>query len=140
MSEENDINAIANVVRFLSALGGAYLKANEDGSVNIQDVFQLTSVIPTLWPVLNTLSEVPTELEDLSDEELDELYTIIKQTIDVDDAEKEVAYEAIAISAINFINELYGVIVAIQAAKGIIDIEDFISIVDPDDTEDEDLQ
>jgi hypothetical protein len=81
MSEEFSIKETKEILLACFKIAGSVKAANADGKIDINDAALFFSVIPTLGPAFEGISNVPKELKDLSAEEVSELEIYISKEV-----------------------------------------------------------
>lgn len=81
-----DIKNLKEVVSLVLSGVTAVKSAQADGKIGLEDLALLITLVPSLGPALEGLSDVPAELSDLSAEEVAELAAMVIAAQSVDDA------------------------------------------------------
>lgn len=86
MAEKAGVKELKEALSFVMAAVDAGCKISGDGKVDMSDLQYLLALIPKIEPAFSGLSEVPSELSDLSTEEAAELVAFIMAGLVIDDA------------------------------------------------------
>ena len=87
------IKELKELVKFGLKLGEALGKALEDGKINLVDALKFLPVLKDLKIALEGASEIPAELKDLDEAELQELKVFIKDEFNLPDDALEAKIE-----------------------------------------------
>lgn len=96
MDEEHvGTKELTEMVDFVIALGMAVDKSLADGHLDMGDAFNLYPVLQAAPAAFADANKIPTEIEDLSDDEFEELMNHVQEEFDIaDDALEEVLERA----------------------------------------------
>ena len=84
-----DITETKDLVRFIASLGEAIYESVKDGKVSWTDYRHFFPVLGDLLPALSGIERVPDELDDLTDEEIQELVSMFCAEFELDNAKAE---------------------------------------------------
>ena len=91
------IDETKDVILFICALANAIKKSMDDGEVTLGDAMHFTPILMKIFPALNAIKLVPSELNDLQPEEKEQLINLIKDELDFNTDVEEVIDEALDI-------------------------------------------
>ncbi len=100
MGKFDAMKGISNTLELISlgaALTSSVVSAREDGTVNAADLVHLIGVVPLIQPALEGISEIPEEIKDLDEGELELVIDRVKEIIGEVADEKAVAYAEAAL-------------------------------------------
>lgn len=116
--EKVSMNGIAetkDAVLFLTKVANASVEAlKDDGKITISDVFKFGGAATALFPALAGISQVPKELADLDADEKDELITLVKEELELEENIESVVEKALQIAG--QIKELIDLVAQLKAA------------------------
>lgn len=112
MSNEIGIQNTLEVIELGIALGGAFRSAKaDDGSISAADIAHLIAVVPKVSPAVSGIGEIPAELKDLDDAEVEQIIGHVQELVGTVSSEKAVA---IAEDAIRAAIAIYGIITKLR--------------------------
>ena len=76
-----DIKELKEVVVLALKLGGATKKSFADGKFDFNDVPNYLATIPYLQPALEGITDIPEEVKDLDEKELEELIDLVAKDL-----------------------------------------------------------
>jgi hypothetical protein len=113
MAEVKGIKELTDVVDLAVATVNVGMRAAADGSVDAADLALIMQLVPNVGPAFDGITEVPSELKDLSVAEAAQLVTHVGAILAVQDAQsREVVEAALATAA-----SAFRLAKAIKAAK-----------------------
>ena len=83
------LKEIKEMLEFVFALGGAIDKALADGKLDYMDTIHIVPALMKMGPAIENVKDIPKELKDLSDAEIEELKTWIADNFDIANDEIE---------------------------------------------------
>ena len=69
------------LLQLIAALAVTAKTSKSDGKVSVSDLTLLISLIPKISPALEGIENIPSEIKDLSESELNEIKAIILETV-----------------------------------------------------------
>lgn len=88
----------------------AYVAANADGKIDLNDAAQLLAVWPSVLPAISGIAKVPAELSAMSSEEREQVNAAVANAIDFGGNNEEL--EAFVEQLLAFTNSAFGLLVA----------------------------
>lgn len=94
------IEETKDVVKFLCKSTNAVVESlKDDGKITIGDFPKFGGVAMALFPAFSGINEVPKELAELSEDEVTELVTLVKDELELDENVEEVISKALTIAS-----------------------------------------
>lgn len=87
------IDNLKELVSLVFEMGEAISESLEDGKISIMDAPHFVGIFKKIGPALEGIDEIPAELADIDDAELDELIDFISEEFDIDNEELEAKVE-----------------------------------------------
>jgi len=94
------IEETKDVVKFLCKATNAVIESlKDDGKITIGDFPKFGGVAMSIFPAFSGINEVPKELAELSEDEVTELITLVKDELQLDENVEEVISKALNVAA-----------------------------------------
>ncbi|QKJ99927.1 MAG: hypothetical protein HND40_10330 [Ignavibacteriota bacterium] len=94
------IEETKDVVKFLCKATNAVIESlKDDGKITVGDFPKFGGVAMSLFPAFSGINEVPKELAELSEDEVTELITLVKDELQLDENVEEVISKALNVAA-----------------------------------------
>lgn len=85
------IKETSEFVRFVCGLANTISEVLEDGKVKLVELPMLFMLVPKLIPAVQGANEIPEELEDLTEAEIQELVEVVKSELKLNDQAEDLA-------------------------------------------------
>ena len=106
-----DIKDTKEVINLLAVFAKVIAAANADGKIDVNDLGLLVTVLPSISPAIDGISNVPSEIKDIDESELKEISLSVAELVgDLSSDKYEFITEELFIAAIS----LFKVIVKLR--------------------------